>query len=139
MEEDLSEVAAEVRASSSLVEAKKENLFFEELASEGMLLIFLKSHDTKPLQKLHHSTSGSRPIGNHKVNHPRIILEARKDNSDDEIETSVVSLPLVISELDLPVGGNQTISIDGFKIERNHNCFPLFYQDGWKVHYLVGK
>ena len=37
MEEDLSEIAAEVRASSSLVEAKKENLFFEELAPEGML------------------------------------------------------------------------------------------------------
>ena len=37
MEEDLSEVAAEVRASSSLVEAKKENLFFEELPPEGML------------------------------------------------------------------------------------------------------
>ena len=37
MEEDLSEIAAEVRASSSLVEAKKENLFFEELANEGML------------------------------------------------------------------------------------------------------
>ena len=37
MEEDLSEIAAEVRASSSLVEAKKENLFFEELTPEGML------------------------------------------------------------------------------------------------------
>merc|ERR1712131_424105 len=89
MEEDLSEVAAEVRASSSLVEAKKENLFFEELPPE--------------------------------------------DKYDDEIETNVVSLPLVISELDLPLGGNQAISIDGFKIERKHNCFPLFYQDGWKI------
>ena len=39
MEDDLSEVAAEVRASSSLVEAKKENLFFEELPPEGMLHI----------------------------------------------------------------------------------------------------
>jgi len=95
MEEDLSEVAAEVRASSSLVEAKKENLFFEELPPE--------------------------------------------DKYDDEIETNVVSLPLVISELDLPLGGNQAISIDGFKIERKHNCFPLFYQDGWKIHYLIGK
>ena len=36
MEDDLSEVAAEVRASSSLVEAKKENLFFEEFPPEGM-------------------------------------------------------------------------------------------------------
>ena len=39
MEDDLSEVAAEVRASSSLVEAKKENLFFEELPPEGMFQI----------------------------------------------------------------------------------------------------
>ena len=126
MEEDLSEIAAEVRASSSLVEAKKENLFFEELAPEGMRFQFQSIVRTP-----------DRPIQGRADT--RIVLKAIKDNDDDEIETSVVSLPLVISELDLPIGGNQTISIDGFKIERKHNCFPLFYQDGWKVHYLVGK
>ena len=126
MEVDLSEIAAEVRASSSLVEAKKENLFFEELATEGMLFQFQSIVRTP-----------DRPIQGRADT--RIVLKAIKDNDDDEIETSVVSLPLVISELDLPIGGNQTISIDGFKIERKHNCFPLFYQDGWKVHYLVGK
>ena len=68
-----------------------------------------------------------------------MIFDANKDKDDDEIETNVVSLPLVISELDLPLGGNQSIAIDGFKIERKHNCFPLFYQDGWKIHYLIGK
>ena len=126
MEEDLSEVAAEVRASSSLVEAKKENLFFEELPPEGMLLTLFRSGELDGQMRT-------------EIVRKYLNFEANKDKYDDEIETNVVSLPLVISELDLPLGGNQAISIDGFKIERKHNCFPLFYQDGWKIHYLIGK
>ena len=131
MEEDLSEVAAEVRASSSLVEAKKENLFFEELPPEGMLLTLFRSDDQ--------SSDGLDGPMRTEIVRKYLNFEANKDKYDDEIETNVVSLPLVISELDLPLGGNQAVSIDGFKIERKHNCFPLFYQDGWKIHYLIGK
>jgi len=51
MEEDLSEIAAEVRASSSLVEAKKENLFFEELTPEGIpFKISVQSSDLGPFR-----------------------------------------------------------------------------------------
>ena len=75
MEEDLSEVAAEVRnTSSSLVEAKQENLFIKEDLSSG---------------------------------------EEEEDGNEEleDEETSIVTLPLIISELDLPVGGNQGLVI----------------------------